>query len=317
MWDKIEIYARMCRYPAILLAITIFIASNLHTLSENPVLMYLFIALGIIWLVSAAYIEIRETARTKQRILAENVATTLDIRPSPRRGRGMKGALISPYKWLMKYSVVVGVLVVAGGAIALYAIPSRPWWSVVLVILGPVATMWVRQVERRGRDNESLIRQLRSLVEDTKTLEYSIRNCARDFLEKPQVHNELGGLGMQGWRSYFERMGSEQIDALSSLGRELERIHPFEESEVDNALVTFYRILGRVLETELRFSVDLCQKLNDVAQDTLNAWEYIRQTHQRIGTQLNGLNPLMSEKGRGDLFNSFVNQLPQGLRVTV
>lgn len=316
MWDKIEIYARMCRYPAIILAIGVFIASNLHTLSEDPVLMYLFFTLGIIWMLSTAYIEVRETARTNQRVRTGNVATTLDIRPSPSHGRGMKGALISPYKWLMKYSAVVGILVVAGGAIALYAIPSRPWWGVVLVILGPVAMIWMRQVERRGRDNESLIRQLRSLVEDAKTLEYSIRNCARDFLGKPQVQNELGGLGAQGWRSYFERMGSEQIDALSLLKRELERIHPFENSEVDNALVTFYQILGRVLEAESRFSLDLCQKLSDVAQDTLNAWEYVRQTHQRMATQLSGLNPLMSERGRGDLFKGFVNQLPQGLRIT-
>ena len=73
-------------------------------------------------------------------------------------------------------------------------------------------------------------------------------------------------------------------------------------------------MLGSVLEAESHYSVGLCQKLNTVTQDTQSAWEYVQQAHQRLGTQLSGLKPLMSGKGRGDLFATFVNQPPQGLR---
>lgn len=198
MLDKLEFVARILRYPFVVAVPVVFIASNLQAYLGNDLRMWMFVVLGGIWWLATVYIDIRETRRTRGRAFAGNVAETVDLGRSGRRRQGLSRIMMSPYKWLRKYSAVVGVLAVAGGAIALYVVPSRPWWGVVLVLLGPVAMLWMRHVERKGRGNESLIRQLQSLVENAKALEYSIRNCTRAFLGKSQVQSELGVLGVQG-----------------------------------------------------------------------------------------------------------------------
>lgn len=306
MQDKIEIYARIFRYPGILMAISIFVASNLPAFKDNSPLMYIFFAFGIVWLVSAAYIDVRESERNSQRMLAGDGASTKGIGRLRRR----TGGSIMVRLWVYR---LVAVLVTFGSAITLYFVTSRPSWSIALVVLSPAATLFASAVERRSRDSEGLIRQLKPLVEDVKALEFTIRNCARDCLGNGQVQNELGISGVQGWRSYFDRMGIEQIAKLSLLESNLRKASPLDKEAIDDVLMLFYQILSCVMEAEGRYS-SVCQNLKSLTQDMVNAWEYVRQTHQRIGTQLSGLKPLTSARGRGDLFDGFVNNMPQNLR---
>lgn len=313
-WDKSELWVRCLRYPFLLLAVAVFIASNLSAFQDNKVGMWLFFGFGILWLLATAYIDIREQARISVRLSAEKASTTERLSSYHRQG-GDKMVM----KWLRKHATVVGVLVILGAAIALYVIPAnptKPSWGVALVVVGPIA-MWIaRRVERKGRDNENLIRQLQPLVEDTRALEFSIRNFARDLLSNSGVQSELGSFGVQGWNYYIENLGAEQLSALSSLEKELKEVDPFEESHVVDLIVALYQILGRVLEVESRLSLNLCQEINNVPAEAHSRWEYIQQTHLRLGTQLSSLKPILSEKGRGDLFDTFVNQPPQNFRAT-
>lgn len=314
MWDKCEFWARYLRYPFLLLAVTVFIASNLSAFQDNEVGMWLFFGLGILWLLATAYIEIREQARISVRLSAEKAATTVRLSTYHRQGGGKM-----VMKWLRKHATVVGVLVVLGAAIALYVIPTnptKPLWGVALVVVGPIALWIARRVERKGRDNENLIRQLQPLVEDTRALEFSIRTFSRELLSNSGVQSELGDFGVQGWNYYIESLGAEQISALSSLEKELKEVDPFEESHVIDVVVALYQILGRVLEVESRISLNLCQKINNLPTEAQSRWEYIQQAHLRLGTQLSSLRPILSEKSRGDLFDTFVNQPPQNIRAT-
>lgn len=220
-------------------------------------------------------------------------------------------------KWLRKHASVLGVLVVLGAAIALWVIPSnpsKPWWGVVLVALGPIAMWLTRQVERKGKDNENLIRQLGPIVKDAGDLEFTIRNFARDLLNKSEVKIELGEvLGTQGCSAYIESNGAWQLSAISSLKTDLKEADPFEQTQVINIVTSFHQILGRVLEVESRL-VAVCQKINNLPQGAQSRWDYIQKAHQRLSTQLSGLKPTLNEIGRGDLFDTFVNQPPSGLR---
>jgi hypothetical protein len=313
MWDKIEVWARLVRDPFLLLTIGVFIAANLGAFQGNQVLMWLFFMFGILALLSTSYIYSRELTRISLRLKAAAI-TDARLFSHHRQGGGKMAV-----KWLRKHAALVAVVVVLGAAIALYVIPSdpsKPWWSITLIAVGPIA-MWVaRFVERRGRDNENLIRQLQPLVEDVKSLEFSVRNFARDLLSNSGVQSELGSFGVQGWNYYIESLGAQQLSALSSLEKELKEVDPFEESHVVDVIVALYQILGRVLEVESHLSFNLCQKINNVPTEAHSRWENIRQTHLRLGTQLSSLKPILSEKGRGDLFDTFVNQPPQDFRAT-
>ena len=173
-----------------------------------------------------------------------------------------------------------------------------------------------RSIDRSGRDNEYLIRQLQPIVEDVKSLEFSIRTFARDLLSDPGVQSEIGSFGVQGWHNYIESLGAQQITDLNSLEKELKEVDPFERSHVIDDIVALYGILGRVLEVESNLSSNLCQKINNVPVEAHSKWEHIQQTHLRLGTQLSSLKHILSEKGRGDLYDTFINQPPQNLRAT-
>jgi hypothetical protein len=313
--DKIEFLARLVRYPFILLAVTVFIASNLNAFRGNKAMMGLFFGFGILWLLATAYIEVREQARMSERLSAEKSGATVRL---SRYHRHEGGKMVM--KFFRKHAAVVGFLVVLGAAIALYVIPTspiKPSWGVALVFLGPIAMLIARQVERKGRDNENLIRQLQPLVGDTRVLESSIRSFIRDLLSNSGVQSELGSFGVQGWTYYIESLGVEQLSALSSLEKDLKDVDPFEEAHVIDIVVALNQILGRMLELESRLSSNLCQKINNLPTEAQSRWEYIQQTHLRLGTQLSSLRPLLSEKSRGDLFDTFVNQPPQNLKVTI
>lgn len=309
MWDKIEFWARFLRYPFLLLAVAVFIASNLSAFQGNNVSMLLFFGLGILWMLATAYIDIREQARISIMLSAEKLATTVSLFSYHRQG-GDKMAM----KWLRKHATLLGVLVVLGAAIALYFVtanPTKPSWGLALVAIGPIA-MWIaRRVERKGRDNENLVRNLQPLVEDARTLEFSIRNFARDLLSNSGVQSKLGNFGVQGWNYYIESLGAEQLSALSSVEKELKDVDPFEEAHVIDILVALNQVLNRVLEVESRLSLNLCQKINNLPTEAQSRWEYIQQMHLRLGTQLSSLKPILIEKSRGDLFDTFVNQPPQ------
>lgn len=314
MRDKIEFWARFVRYPFILLAITVFIASNLDAFQNNKVWMWIFFGLGILWLLATVYIELREGHRIANRLSAEKSATTIRISSYHRQGRRK-----TMMKWLRRHVTEVGVLVVFGAALALYFVPAdptKPMWGLTLVAVGPFAVWIARQIERRGRDNENLIRQLQPLVDDTKSLEFSIRNFARELLSKSGVRSALGNLGVQGWNYYIESLGAEQLRTLSSFEKELKEVDSFEESNVIDIVLTLYQILGRVLELELRLSLNLCQKISSLPTESQSQWEHIQQMHLRLGTQLSSLRPILRNKSRGDLFDTFINQPPQNLITT-
>ena len=177
--------------------------------------------------------------------------------------------------------------------------------------------MWLtRRVELKGRDNENLIRQLEPLIKDTGDLEFTIRGFARDLLSNPDVKNEIGSFGVQGWTYYIERLGDQQISALNSLKKELKDTDPFEDLHVRDVVISFNQILGRVLEVESRLPSNLCQKITTIPIEVQSRWEYIQQTHLRLGTQLSSLKPILNKKGQEDLFDGFINQPPQNLRAT-
>ena len=314
MWDKIEFWARFLRYPFILSAIAIFIASNLNAFKIDKVGMWAFFGLGILWLLATAYIEVREGARISTKLSAEKSAITVRLSSYYRQG-GVKKMT----KWFKKHITEVGVLVVLGAALAIYFVPAdptKPMWGLVLVAIGPFVVWIARRIERRGRDNENLIRHLQPLVEDARSLEFSIRNFARDLLSKSGVQSELGNLGVQGWNYYVESLGAEQLRNLISLEKELKEVDPFEESHVIDIVVALYQILGQVLEVESRLSLNLCQKISNLPREAQNQWEHIQQMHLRLGTQLSSLRPVLSDKSRGDLFDPFINQPPQNLKTT-
>ena len=79
MRDKIEFWARFLHYPFLLLAVGVFIASNLSAFQNNKVGMYLFFGLGVLWLLATAYIDIREQARISNMLSAEKVATRIRL----------------------------------------------------------------------------------------------------------------------------------------------------------------------------------------------------------------------------------------------
>ena len=309
-WDKFELFARQVRYPFLVITIGTFIATNLRAFQNNQAGMWLFFVSGILWMLSASYIDIRELARFTHGLSSESSGERSFIHRKQGRNKMVR--------WLRKHTTIVGVLVVLGAAIALYVIPSnpsKPWWGVVLVALGPVAMWLTNRVERKGRDNENLVRQLQPLVQDAGDLEFTIRGFARDLLSKQEVKTELGAPGVQGWLSYIESIGAWQLSALSSLKTDLKEADPFEQTQVINIITSFFQILSRVLEVESRF-IALCQEINNIPAEAQSRWEYIQQAHQRLGTQLSSLRPILSERGRGDLFDTFINQPPQNLRPT-
>ncbi|MCJ7576614.1 MAG: hypothetical protein MUO80_08095 [Dehalococcoidia bacterium] len=222
-------------------------------------------------------------------------------------------------RWLRTHVTIMGVLVVLGAAIALYLIPlypSKPWWGAILIALGPLATWLSSRVERKGHDNADLTRQLRPLAQDAGDLEFTIRNLAHDLLRNTEVQTGLGGgLAIQGWSSYIDSLGAWQLSALGTLKTDLEEADPFEQSEVIGILTSFNQILGRLLDAESRL-VAVCQRINDIPAEANGRWEYIRQAHQRLGTQLGNLKPILIEMERGDLFDTFINYCPQNLRQT-
>jgi len=212
----------------------------------------------------------------------------------------------------------VGVAIVSLAAIALYFILSYPdkWWSIPVLLVGPIA-MWVAsRIGRSGHDNENLIRQLRPLVKEVGELEELILTFARHLLGNKYVIEEVGRIGVQGWQYYIESIGDHQQRALSSLKKELEEVDPFEESHIVDVVGTLGPILGRVLGLESHLSRDLCRNIKNAPAEDSSGWDNIKQTHQRLGMQLESLKPILSEKGRGDLFDTFVKNPPQNLRVT-
>ncbi len=310
MKNEIEFWARFFRYPFLLTAIIVFIAGNVNVFKDDEVGMWLFICSGILWLLATAYIEVREQERISKELPSKTVK---GLSVCNKKG-GNK-----VIKWLRKYATIVGIIVVLGAAIALYLTPSgpgKPAWVVIFVIIGPLAMFIASRVERRLLINENLIRQLQSLVGDARALEFSIRSFARDLLNNSSVQNELESTSIQGWRYYIESLGAWQLSTLSILERDLRLVDPFEESNIVELVTAFYQILGRVLEVESYLSTSLCPKIKNIPPDAQNSWEYIQQAHSRLGTQLNGLKPILNNKGCGDLFDTFVNQPPQNLIIT-
>jgi hypothetical protein len=308
-WDKLELFARPLRYIFLVTTVGIFIATNLRAFQNNQVGMCLFFAFGILWMFSVAYIEIREFMRFSHRLRSESSGQgSFSHR---RQGRNKM------VRWLRTHATIMGVLVVLGAAIALYLIPlypSKPWWGAILIALGPLAAWLGSWFERKGRDNETLIRQLQPLAQDAGDLEFTIRGFARDLFSNPAVQGELGGgSGIQGWSSYIESLGAWQLSALSTLKTDLKEADPFERPEVISILISFNQILGRLLNVELQL-VAVCQKIDNIPAEVNGRWEYIQQVHQRLGTQLSNIKPILSEMGREDLFDAFINYSPQNLR---
>jgi len=307
-WDKLELFARPLRYILLITAVAIFIATNLGAF-HNQVLKWLFLAFGILWMLSVAYIDIREGRRFSRGLRSESSGKgSFSHR---RQGRNKM------VKWLRTHATIMGVLVVLGAAIALYVIPlypSKPWWGVILIALGPLA-MWVSsRVERKGRDNTNLIRQLQPLAQDAGDLEFTIRGFAHYLLSNPEVQTELGGeSGTQGWSSYIDSLGAWQLSALSTLKTDLKEADPFERPEVISVLTSFNQILEHLVEVESRL-VAVCQRINNIPAEAQGRWEYIQQVHQRLGTQLSNLKPILSEMEREDLFDTFINYPPRNLR---
>ena len=210
MWDRIEIWARQLRYGFFILTIGVFIATYWSAFQDNEPLMYLFLVSGFLWMLSIAYVDIREAARFARGMHKQ---TPLG-RSNRRQGRN------KTMRWLRTHAFGVGITVVFAAAAALYFIPfntPKPWWGAVLAVIGPLVMWLTRRVELRGRDNENLIRQLEPLIKDTGDLEFTIRGFARDLLSNQDVKNELGSFGVQGWTYYIERLGDQQIVALNSL----------------------------------------------------------------------------------------------------
>jgi hypothetical protein len=306
VWDKLEIYARPLRYGFLVTAAAIFIASNL-VVFPNLVLKALFLAFGVLWILSVAYIDVREGRRFSHGLPPERSGQVSFSRRRQGRNRIVR--------WLRTHATITGVLVVFGAAMVLYVVPlypSKPWWGVILIALGPLATWWSSKVGQRGRGNENLIRQLQSLVKDAKDLEFTIRSFSLDLLSKQDTKTELGAQAVHGWSSYVNSVGAWQLKELSSLGTDLNEADPFEQIQVINCITSFSQILGRVLEVELKLTT-LCQGINTIPAEARNRWEFIQQAHQRLGTQLSSLKPILTEMGRGDLFDTFINQRPQNL----
>ena len=306
-WDRLELFARPLRYIFLITAVAIFIATNLGAF-HNQVLKWLFLVFGILWMLSVAYIDIREGRRFSHGLPS---GSSGQVSFSHRRqGRN------NTVRWIRTHATTMGVLVVLGAAIALYLIPlypSKPWWGVILIALGPLS-MWVsNRVERKGRDNANLIRQLWPLVQDAGDLEFTIRNFAHDLLRNTGVQTELGRLGIQGWSNYVDSLGACQLSALSALKTDLKEADPFERPEVISVLTSFYQILARLREVESQL-VAVCQSLSNTPTELNGRWEHIQQVHQRLGTQLGNLKPILSEMERVDLFDAFINHPPQNLR---
>jgi len=308
-WDKLELFARPLRYIFLVTTAGIFIATNLKAFQNNQVGMWLFFASGILWMLSVAYIEIREFERFSHRLRSESLGQGSFSHHRQRRNKMVR--------WFRTHATITGVLVVLGAAIALYVIPlypSKPWWGVILIALGPLAMWLTSRVERKSHDNANLIRQLQPLAQDAGGLEFTIRGFAHDLLNNPEVKTELGGeLGIQGWSSYIKNLGDWQISTLNSLKTDLKEADPFEQPEIISVLTSFNQILGRLLEVELRL-VAVCQRINNIPAEAEVRWEYIQQVHQRLGTQLSNLKPILREMEREDLFDTFTNQPPQNLR---
>lgn len=307
-WDKLELFARPLRYVFLVTTVGIFIATNLKAFQSNQVGMFLFFAVGIIWLLSVAYIDIREFRRFSRKLRSESSRQGSFSHRRQRRNKMVR--------WLRTHATIVGMLVGSGAAIALYVIPlypSKPWWGVILIALVPAATWLSSRVERRGHDNENLIRQLGPLVQDAGGLEFTIRNFAHDLLRNTEVQTELGKFGVQGWSSYIDSLGAWQLSDLSTLKRHLEEADPFEQPAVISVLTSFYQILARLREVESQL-VAVCQGINNIPAELNGRWEYIQQVHQRLGTQLSNLKPILSEMERGDLFNAFIDYTPQKLK---
>ena len=220
-------------------------------------------------------------------------------------------------RWLNKHAAVVGIVFVLITSLALYLIPSnilKEGWGIVLVVVGPAVAWFTRYFEMRGRDNKVFIRQLEPLVKDAGDMEFAMRSLARDLLNKPMVQTELGsGTGIQGWSSYIDSIGAWQLSALSKLKTDLKEADPMERTQVNDIITSFYQILGRVLEFESRLTT-MCQKINNLPNDSMAGWENLRQLHQILGTQLSSLKPFLIVQGRGDLFDTFINQPPATLR---
>jgi len=307
-WDKLELLARQLRYPFLIIAIGIFIATNVKAFQNNQPWMWLFVMFGILWMLSIAYIDIREFQRLSHKLRSESLGQGSFSRR--RQGRNKM------VRWFRTHATIMGLLVVLGAAIALYRVPlypSKPWWGVILIALGPLA-MWVSsRVERKGRDNVNLIRQLQPLAQDAGDLELTIRSFALDILSKQEVKTELGVQGIQGWSSYINSIGAWQLSALSTLKTDLKEADPFEQVEVISVLTSFNQILERLREIESRL-VAVCQGIGNIPAEVQGRWEYIKQVHQRLGTQLSTLKPMLSEMGREDLFDGFINYPPQNLR---
>jgi hypothetical protein len=307
-WDKLELFARPLRYIFLITTVGIFIATNLKTFQNNQVMICLFFAFGILWMLPVAYIDIREYERLLQKLRSESSGQGSLNHRRQRRNKMVR--------WLRTHATIMGVLVVLGAAIALYLIPlypSKPWWGAILIALGPLAAWLSSRVERKGHDNENLIRQLQPLVQDAEDLEFTIRNFARDLLRNTEVQTELGRSGIQGWSSYIDSLGAWQLSALSTLKTDLKEADPFERPEVISVLTSFYQILARLREVESQL-VAVCQSINSIPAELNGRWENIQQVHQRLGTQLSNLKPILSEMEREDLFDTFINYPPQNLR---
>jgi hypothetical protein len=300
MADKIEHYARLFRYPFIGLAILVFIV-NYYRYFDSW-LMWIFVLSGLIWLVTAAYIDVRETTRHYRKMI-------LDQKDQSFVKKSVEKHYIGGKMKLNMYRISA-VCITLGCALVLFFWESRPDWIFVLVVIGPAATWITQEIEKRSQGNKELIHSLKQIISDVKILEYSTRRRALDLLSVNQIQTQLDSKAIIAWNSFYNLMGDMQLPAISSLDNELKKIDITNNKEVNNVVKELNRVLVYIIEAERKYIMQICQSLKTIPEEQINAWEYVRQIHQRIVTQLLTLKPVLDTLGQKDIFNGFLEYLP-------
>ena len=67
-WDKVELFTRPLRYIFLTAAVVVFLVTNLGAF-RSETWQWIFVAFGILWLLSVAYIDIREFMCFSHRLL--------------------------------------------------------------------------------------------------------------------------------------------------------------------------------------------------------------------------------------------------------
>jgi hypothetical protein len=308
MKKRLYYWARTIRYFFLLITGITFIAGNIGLFAGQPVWMYIFLVTGILWLFSTIYVEsidIKEDQKEQELsvLKSENYMFLCDL----------QGGENTVLKWMKYHASLISMLIVLGAAITLYYVTIDIWWVAALIIVGPISVFIASRIERMNTENNNFIRQVKPIVVDVRSLETSIRTFTQDLLAQQVAINQVGVLGIQGWKNYFTSLGDEQIDAINLLENVLNRIDPAKEQQINTVIISLKKILGRILGAESQVTTVLCSGINNLPMDMKTAWKYIQQEHERLSSQLSTLRPVLNNRVSPDLFDTFIKQHPRDI----